>query len=118
MMEEEEFVECCVDAIVNGMKFREAHAEGGLRSRKSLRKKPSLKTTGDPRADAKACFLQFDIDESGELDIYEFMSAMKELGLGFTYKDAKTLFSKIDTDGSGTMDLDEFTAHYLEFCTS
>lgn len=46
-------------------------------------------------------------------DIYEFMRAMKELGLGLTFEDAKALFSQIDVDGSGMMDEEEFTTHYI-----
>ena len=115
-MEMEEFVMHCVDAIRNGMAFRDSLPSGArLKSRHSLIVKPSLQPTGNPTEDAKNTFKKFDIDNSGYLDIYEFMSAMKELGLGFTFSDAKALFSEIDTDGDGTMDCGEFTSHYLKF---
>lgn len=115
-MECEEFVQHCVAAIQNGGQFREPDPTELLRSKKSLRKKPSMRKTGDPQVDAVNSFKKYDIDDSGYLDIYEFMSAMKELGLGFTFEDAKALFSKIDVDDSGTMDCAEFTEHYLKYC--
>uniref|UniRef100_A0A7S1J2T4 EF-hand domain-containing protein n=1 Tax=Eutreptiella gymnastica TaxID=73025 RepID=A0A7S1J2T4_9EUGL len=117
-MEMEEFVMHCVDAIRNGMTFRGPPPPGAkLKSRHSLIVKGSLQPTGDPVLDAKTTFKKFDIDDSGYLDIYEFMSAMKELGLGFTFADASALFSEIDTDGDGTMDCNEFTQHYLKYCS-
>eukprot|EP00668_Euglena_longa_P016135 GGOE01020345.1.p1 GENE.GGOE01020345.1~~GGOE01020345.1.p1 ORF type:complete len:672 (-),score=121.83 GGOE01020345.1:252-2267(-) len=108
-MDEDEFVTHCISAFQNGGVF------GGSSSRESAPAAPAgpVQYSGNPTADAANLFRRFDEDQNGYLDIYEFMRAMKELGLGLTFQDAKSLFSQIDTDGSGMMDEEEFTTHYI-----
>jgi Ca2+-binding EF-hand superfamily protein len=124
-MEEEEFVQHCMDAIVAMQEeddneptpalMRQPTALGVTMS-SSFRQQGKLQLTGDADKDARLVFEKFDIDKSGYLDIYEFMAAMRELGLGFTFQDAQSLFDNIDTDGDGTMELNEFVVHYKSHC--
>eukprot|EP00667_Euglena_gracilis_P002499 EG_transcript_2500 len=105
---EAEFVRYCVTIADGGVFTVTKEAADPI-----VRQAGPLVFTGNPLADAKMCFRRFDDDGSGFLDIYEFMRAMKEMGLGMTFQEAQTLFSQIDTDGSGTMDEEEFTTHYI-----
>jgi centrin-1 len=77
-----------------------------------------LRFTGNPAEDAKECFRRFDDDGNGYLDIYEFMRAMKELGLPTSFAETQALFAEIDTDGTGTMEEEEFVAHYVNHIVS
>jgi ankyrin repeat protein len=54
-------------------------------------------------------FFEYDLDNSGELDLKEFSLALENLGTTFSKKDLRTLFGIIDADGSGTLSLDEIT---------
>ena len=53
---------------------------------------------------ARQAFRKFDGDGNGFLDIYEFMAAMKELGMGTTFGEAQNIFSQIDVDGGGSIE--------------
>ena len=57
-------------------------------------------------ADAKArtAFRKFDVDGNNMMDLYECMSAMKELGIAVTYDEGKACFERIDTDGGGSIE--------------
>jgi len=68
----------------------------------------------DPQQMATAMFLKFDADNSGELDVHEFIGAMRELGLGYTEDDAEQVFLSFDPDGSGGISMDEFVQAYME----
>eukprot|EP00668_Euglena_longa_P045922 GGOE01061605.1.p1 GENE.GGOE01061605.1~~GGOE01061605.1.p1 ORF type:complete len:318 (+),score=99.51 GGOE01061605.1:1-954(+) len=110
---EDEFVRYCVTTADGGVFTVSRQAEDPI-----VRQAGPLVFTGNPNVDAKMCFSRFDDDGNGYLDIYEFMRAMKELGLGVSFQEAQALFSQIDTDGSGTMDEEEFTEHYINHIVS
>eukprot|EP00670_Eutreptiella_braarudii_P016096 CAMPEP_0174342062 /NCGR_PEP_ID=MMETSP0810-20121108/25883_1 /TAXON_ID=73025 ORGANISM="Eutreptiella gymnastica-like, Strain CCMP1594" /NCGR_SAMPLE_ID=MMETSP0810 /ASSEMBLY_ACC=CAM_ASM_000659 /LENGTH=441 /DNA_ID=CAMNT_0015464017 /DNA_START=23 /DNA_END=1349 /DNA_ORIENTATION=- len=61
---------------------------------------------------ARDAFRKFDGDGNGFLDIYEFMAAMKDLGMGQTFKDATEIFAQIDVDGGGAIEEQEFVEYY------
>jgi len=52
-------------------------------------------------------FIATDADGNGQLDVEEFKTLMKKLGVGDD-SEAKKLFKEIDTDGNGNIDLKEF----------
>eukprot|EP00667_Euglena_gracilis_P005968 EG_transcript_6014 len=112
-MDEEEFVSHCISAFQNAGAFGAGGGGGGGSAAARPAPTGAVKISGDPTADAANLFRRYDEDGNGYLDIYEFMRAMKELGLGLTFEDAKALFSQIDVDGSGMMDEEEFTTHYI-----
>ena len=62
----------------------------------------------------KAFFNTVDADQSGEVSVVEFMTALRIIGncLGqtFNYPSPMSLFAKIDIDKNGTVDLDEVIA--------
>lgn len=112
-MDENEFVSHCLSAFQNGgVLGARQNSMAPSMSDAPVNQGP-LQLTGNPEADAAMCFKRFDEDHNGYLDIYEFMRAMKELGLPLSFQDSKALFSQIDADGSGTMDEEEFTIHYI-----
>ena len=52
-------------------------------------------------------FIECDLDNSGDIDEYEFHHAIKSLNLDLSRKDTKALFQLADADGSGAIDADE-----------
>ena len=63
-------------------------------------------------AGAAEVFRTYDLDGDGALDVFEYMAAMLDLGLGRNYNDALSGFSHLDEDENGFMSLEEFTRHY------
>ena len=61
------------------------------------------------RADAIAAFLKFDKDASGDIDVSELHSALKEAGLSVDDEQSAYLLRKYDDDRGQSLDLDEFT---------
>ena len=55
-------------------------------------------------AKARAAYKTFDVDGNKMMDLYECMSAMKELGIAVTYDEGKACFDRIDTDGGGSIE--------------
>merc|ERR1712060_721723 len=54
-------------------------------------------------------FELFDLDESAEIDMNEFLILLKEMEIGFRDEDVSELFKTIDHDSGGTIDVKEFT---------
>ena len=55
-------------------------------------------------------FIECDLDNSGDIDEYEFHHAIKSLNLDLSRKDTKALFQLADADGSGALDVDDIRA--------
>merc|ERR1711972_676527 len=53
-------------------------------------------------------FELFDLDESSEIDMNEFLILLKEMEIGFSEDDIIELFKAIDRDSGGTIDVKEF----------
>ena len=53
-----------------------------------------------PCPQARKAFARYDVDDSGFLDVDEFINAVKDLGLGTNRDDALMMFSMADTDGN------------------
>merc|ERR1712050_715417 len=62
-------------------------------------------------------FELFDLDESAEIDLNEFLLLLKEMEIGFREDDVIDLFKPIDKDSGGTIDEKEFvkTLYPAEF---
>jgi hypothetical protein len=58
--------------------------------------------------DVRVMFKNFDVDESGELDIDEFQKMVNVMRLGLSVDDVKRTFEAFDVDGSNSIDMDEF----------
>jgi Leucine-rich repeat (LRR) protein/Ca2+-binding EF-hand superfamily protein len=63
-------------------------------------------------------FITFDLDGSGQLDMFEFMEAAAVLGIDTanwtTEQKLKKLFHKLDADNSNTLSMDEFKFAWAE----
>ncbi|XP_060070443.1 allograft inflammatory factor 1-like [Ylistrum balloti] len=53
-------------------------------------------------------FMEFDLDNSGDIDIMELKQMMEKLGCAKTHLELKKMIAEVDTNGSGTI-------HYREF---
>merc|ERR1712151_261709 len=53
-------------------------------------------------------FALFDLDDSAEIDLNEFLLLLKEMEIGFREDDVIELFKTIDKDAGGTIDEKEF----------
>ncbi len=62
--------------------------------------------------DWNAVFSRYDVDRSGELEVDEFVAALKKVASSacLSEDDLRKLFEQVDTDGSGLVDAAEFTA--------
>ena len=62
--------------------------------------------------DWNAVFRRYDADHSGELDVDEFVAALKTVASSacLNEDDLRQLFERVDIDGSGLVDAAEFTA--------
>lgn len=56
----------------------------------------------------KAKFMEYDLDNSGDIDIMELKQMMEKLGQAKTHLELKKMIAEIDTTNSGTI-------HYPEF---
>lgn len=70
-------------------------------------------TLADREYQARVVFRDFDTDNSGTLDLEEFIRAMNHLGASVTPEDAQMVFDMFDEDHSGAMDEEEFVRNYL-----
>ena len=61
-----------------------------------------------PRDDIHRIFLQYDADESGDIDADELFQALNDLGLSATSSQAAMALDKYDLDRSLKLELDEF----------
>lgn len=56
----------------------------------------------------KAQFMEFDLDNSGDIDEMELKQMLEKLGTPKTHKEVKKMIQEVDTNNSGTI-------HYREF---
>ncbi|XP_048768311.1 allograft inflammatory factor 1-like isoform X1 [Ostrea edulis] len=56
----------------------------------------------------KAKFMEYDLDNSGDIDIMELKQMMEKLGQAKTHLELKKMIAEIDTDGSNTINYTEF----------
>ena len=56
-------------------------------------------------------FMQYDEDNSGELNYQEFVALMNEFGITLTEKEGKAIVASVDTDGGGLLELDEIISY-------
>ena len=78
---------------------------------KELKNKFALKTSGHTSEETVLvkAFKYFDLDNSGQCSIDEFLKAITKIGItGFSESDLEQIFTLYDTDGSGELDYKEF----------
>ena len=71
----------------------------------------ALKTSGHTSEETVLvkAFKYFDLDNSGQCSISEFLKAITKIGItGFSDSDLEQIFNLYDTDGSGELDYKEF----------
>ncbi len=93
-------------------------ATAALERHKELEKLDALKARiratsyGLGGMDWNAVFSRYDVDRSGELEVDEFVAALKKVASSacLNEEDLRQLFGQVDTDGSGLVDAAEFTA--------
>ena len=71
----------------------------------------ALKTSGHTSEETVLvkAFKYFDLDNSGQCSISEFLKAITKIGItGFSESDLEQIFNLYDTDGSGELDYKEF----------
>lgn len=53
------------------------------------------------------------MDEDGNknLNLEEFLTGLREIGLEVTDEEGQELFQKFDTDGNGSVNIEEFLVH-------
>ncbi|XP_022291598.2 allograft inflammatory factor 1-like [Crassostrea virginica] len=56
----------------------------------------------------KGKFMEYDLDNSGDIDIMELKQMMEKLGQAKTHLELKKMIAEIDTDDSGTINYTEF----------
>ena len=57
----------------------------------------------DPEDDLNHAFKQFDIDNSGELELREIMASLRLLGINKSMKEVKAVLGKFDSSGNGKL---------------
>ena len=67
-----------------------------------------VKRRGRGERDLMDVFLEFDRDDSGEVDEYEFEDALKELRIDLKRGEARKLLKRFDRDGNGRISYREF----------
>eukprot|EP00937_MAST-01D_sp_MAST-1D-sp2_P003144 g3144.t1 len=67
-----------------------------------------IKKRGLGKRDITDVFLEFDRDDSGEVDEYEFEDAMKSLRIELRRGEARKLFKRFDANGDGRITYREF----------
>ena len=67
-----------------------------------------VKRRGRGERDLMDVFLEFDRDDSGEVDEYEFEDALKELRIDLRRGEARKLLKRFDVDGNGRISYREF----------
>lgn len=78
---------------------------------KELKNKLALKTSGHTSEETVLvkAFKYFDLDNSGQCSISEFLKAITKIGItGFSESELEQIFNLYDTDGSGELDYKEF----------
>lgn len=53
-------------------------------------------------------FKEFDVDDSGEMDMHEFLLALRTCGFRVSSAAALSIMKEVDVDESGSIDMDEF----------
>lgn len=61
----------------------------------------------------KGQFMEFDIDNSGDIDIMELKQMMEKLGQAKTHLELKKMIAEVDTTNSGTINYNEFLTMML-----
>ncbi|XP_061193355.1 allograft inflammatory factor 1-like [Saccostrea echinata] len=61
----------------------------------------------------KAKFMEYDLDDSGDIDIMELKQMMEKLGQAKTHLELKKMIAEVDTDNSGTINYTEFLSMML-----
>merc|ERR1719433_1945780 len=63
--------------------------------------------------DYKKQFMEFDLDNSGDIDIMELKQMMEKLGQAKTHLELKKMIAEVDTTNSGTISYSEFLTMML-----
>ncbi|XP_065917444.1 allograft inflammatory factor 1-like [Dysidea avara] len=58
-------------------------------------------------------FMEFDENNSGDIDMMELKRMMEKLGQAKTHLELKKMIAEVDTNGSGTINYDEFLTMML-----
>eukprot|EP00954_Amorphochlora_amoebiformis_P029448 1393176-Amorphochlora_amoeboformis.AAC.1 len=61
----------------------------------------TVRDPGEEKAKLRALFDEFDVDNSGELELKEVLSLVKQQNPLATEADVRQLFDRMDTDGNG-----------------
>merc|ERR1712079_831714 len=61
----------------------------------------------------KKQFMEFDLDNSGDIDIMELKQMMEKLGQAKTHLELKKMIAEVDTTNSGTISYSEFLTMML-----
>ncbi|XP_031560363.1 allograft inflammatory factor 1-like isoform X3 [Actinia tenebrosa] len=61
----------------------------------------------------KKQFMEFDLDNSGDIDIMELKKMMEKLGQAKTHLELKKMIAEVDTTNSGTISYNEFLTMML-----
>jgi len=61
----------------------------------------------------KAQFMEFDLDDSGDIDLMELKMMMEKLGQAKTHLELKKMIAEVDTRNSGSIDYKDFLTMML-----
>ncbi len=59
-------------------------------------------------------FKMYDVDNSGQLDMWEFEAVVRDLDFSMNREDLRAVFHDLDEDDSGSLDIDEVRDWYHE----
>merc|ERR1711998_607870 len=79
-------------------------------SSKAARSRVSMQELMTP-AKLEAAFARFDSDGSGQVDLEEFMSKMKQLDMPFSDMELEQMFNEMDDSSNGGVDGEEFKSY-------
>ncbi|GAB5371049.1 hypothetical protein AAMO2058_001545800 [Amorphochlora amoebiformis] len=78
----------------------------------------TVRDPGEEKAKLRALFDEFDVDNSGELELKEVLSLVKQQNPLATEADVRQLFDRMDTDGNGHIDFEEFFCAFADTLSS